>query len=103
MAYVGFEVIADDAEEAQNPSVVIPRGILISLTLVMLINMAVVFVTLGTVPWQDWRGRRQRLPTPSSTPANLGRALLSWRHCRNADHDQQFDAQRYPWSVHAGP
>lgn len=61
VAYVGFEVIADDAEEAQNPSKVIPRGILISLTLVMLINMAVVFVTLGTVPWQELAGSETAL------------------------------------------
>jgi len=52
IAYVGFEVIADDAEEAADPDRTLPRAILISLTLVMLLNIAVVSVALGTVPWQ---------------------------------------------------
>jgi len=52
-SYVGFEVIADDAEEVSNPSRNIPRGILISLTATMVVYLAVGMVTLGVVPWQE--------------------------------------------------
>ncbi len=60
-AYVGFEVIADDAEEVSNPSRNIPRGILISLTLCTLIYVTVGLVTLGTVPWQELAGSETAL------------------------------------------
>jgi len=53
VAYVGFEVIADDAEEVQNPSHTIPLGILLSLTLVLVLNVLTVLVTLGAVPWPE--------------------------------------------------
>ena len=58
IAYVGFEVIADDAEEAQNPERVLPQGILISLTLVIVINILVVLVALGTIPWSQLAGSK---------------------------------------------
>ena len=54
IAYVGFEVIADDAEEAQNPERVLPQGILISLTLVIIINIAVVLVAWARSPGKNW-------------------------------------------------
>ncbi|MHB0859250.1 MAG: amino acid permease [Anaerolineae bacterium] len=52
-AYVGFEVIADDAEEISNPNRNLPRGILISLALITVIYVLVALVTLGVVPWQE--------------------------------------------------
>jgi amino acid transporter/nucleotide-binding universal stress UspA family protein len=58
IAYVGFEVIADDAEEAQNPERVLPQGILLSLTLVIIINILVVLVALGTIPWPQLAGSK---------------------------------------------
>ncbi len=60
-AYVGFEVIADDAEEITNPSRTIPVGILVSLTLCTLIYVLVALVTLGTVPWQQLAGSETAL------------------------------------------
>lgn len=60
-AYVGFEVIADDAEEISNPSRNIPRSILISLTFCTLIYVLVGLVTLGTVPWQELAGSETAL------------------------------------------
>lgn len=60
-AYVGFEVIADDAEEVSNPSRTIPLGILISLTLCTFIYVLVGLVTLGTVPWQELAGSETAL------------------------------------------
>ena len=56
VAYVGFEVIADDAEEVTNPSRNIPWGILISLTLVIIINVLATTVTLGVIAWKDLAG-----------------------------------------------
>ncbi|MBC7264989.1 MAG: amino acid permease [Chloroflexi bacterium] len=60
-AYVGFEVIADDAEEIKDPGRNIPRGILISLTLITLIYVSAALVTLGTVPWQEVAGSETAL------------------------------------------
>ena len=50
-AYVGFEVIADDAEEITNPSRNIPIGILVSLLLTTVIYSLVSLVVIGTVPF----------------------------------------------------
>jgi len=55
-AYVGFEVIADDAEEVKNPSKNIPIAILVSLAIITLVYSLTVLVTLGTVPWQSVAG-----------------------------------------------
>jgi len=60
-AYVGFEVIADDAEEISRPSRNIPWGILLSLTFCTLIYVSVALVTLGTVPWQELAGSETAL------------------------------------------
>lgn len=55
-AYVGFEVIADDAEEVKNPSRNIPIAILVSIGLITLVYSLTVIVTMGTVPWQSVAG-----------------------------------------------
>jgi basic amino acid/polyamine antiporter, APA family len=55
-AYVGFEVIADDAEEVSNPNRNIPRAILISLTICLVVYTLVSFVTLGVVPIRELAG-----------------------------------------------
>ena len=60
-AYVGFEVIADDAEEIQRPEKNIPIAILVSLTLITLIYSTTMAVTLGTVPWQKLAGSETAL------------------------------------------
>jgi amino acid transporter/nucleotide-binding universal stress UspA family protein len=73
VAYVGFEVIADDAEEVQNPTRTIPLGILISLTLVLILNVSTVLVTLGAVPWPELA----RSPETALTDA-VQRFLPGW-------------------------
>ncbi|MBN2007456.1 MAG: amino acid permease [Anaerolineae bacterium] len=60
-AYVGFEVIADDAEEVSNPNRTIPVGILVSLTFCTLVYVTVALVTLGTVPWNELAGSETAL------------------------------------------
>ena len=71
-AYVGFEVIADDAEEVKDPSRNLPRAILGSLTLVMVIYTLVTLVTLGVIPWNEVAGSETAL-----TDA-VGRFLPGW-------------------------
>ncbi len=60
-AYVGFEVIADDAEEVTNPARTLPAAILISLVIVTLFYCTITVVTLGTVPWQQVAGSETAL------------------------------------------
>lgn len=56
VAFIGFEVIADDAEEVKHPDRNIPRGILISLTLCLILYPLISLVTLGTIPWMSLAG-----------------------------------------------
>jgi nucleotide-binding universal stress UspA family protein len=55
-AYVGFEVIADDAEEIQKPNRNIPIGILVSLGITTLVYSLVSYVTIGVIPYSDLAG-----------------------------------------------
>ena len=54
--YVGFEVIADDAEEIKNPTKNIPIAILVSLLLITVIYSLTVTVALGTMPYTQLAG-----------------------------------------------
>jgi len=60
-AYVGFEVIADDAEEITKPNKNIPIGILVSLLLTTLIYTSVSMVAIGTVPFGQLAGSETAL------------------------------------------
>ena len=60
-AYIGYEVIAHDAEEAENPSRNLPIAILVSLTLCAAAYVLVSLVTLGTVPWRQVAGSETAL------------------------------------------
>ncbi len=60
-AYVGFEVIADDAEEVTNPDRTIPWGILISLTICLVVYTTVSMVAMGTLPWFELAGSETAL------------------------------------------
>jgi len=55
-AYVGFEVIADDAEEIKNPTKNIPIAILVSLAIITLIYTLSTTVALGTLPYTELAG-----------------------------------------------
>ncbi len=56
VAFIGFEVIADDAEEIKHPDRTIPVGILLSLTALIVLYPLIGMVTLGTVPWTQLAG-----------------------------------------------
>ena len=60
-AYVGFEVIADDAEEIQKPNRNIPVGILVSLGTTTLIYSLVSYVTIGVIPYSELAGSETAL------------------------------------------
>jgi len=60
-AYVGFEIIADDAEEIRNPSRNIPIGLIAGLTIITLIYASVAYVTLGTISWHELAGSETAL------------------------------------------
>ncbi|MFO7696850.1 MAG: amino acid permease, partial [Anaerolineae bacterium] len=66
-AYIGFEIIADDAEEIKNPRRNIPLGILGSLAIITVIYVATTAVTLGTVPWYKLAGSEEALAMAART------------------------------------
>ena len=77
--YIGFEVIADDAEEVKNPNKNIPTAILISLGLITLLYALTIVVTLGTVPWQSIAGSQTALSfTISKFLPGLGVSLIGF-------------------------
>lgn len=51
--YVGFEVIADDAEEVKNPAKNLPIAIIVSLIVITVVYSATSAVALGTLPWNE--------------------------------------------------
>ncbi|MGI6366853.1 MAG: amino acid permease [Anaerolineae bacterium] len=60
-AYIGFEIIADDAEEIRDYRRNIPVGILVSLGIITLLYVSSTAVTLGTVPWTQLAGSEEAL------------------------------------------
>lgn len=60
-AYVGFEVIADDAEEVKNPTRNIPIAIMVSLTIITIVYTLTVAVALGTLPASEIAGKATAL------------------------------------------
>jgi basic amino acid/polyamine antiporter, APA family len=60
-AYVGFEVIADDAEEIREPHRIIPVGILVSLGVTTLVYTLVSLVTIGVIPYSALAGSETAL------------------------------------------
>ncbi len=59
--YVGFEVIADDAEEITNPNKNIPVAILVSLVVITLVYALTSAVALGTTFWTELAGSETAL------------------------------------------
>jgi amino acid transporter/nucleotide-binding universal stress UspA family protein len=80
VAFIGFEVIADDAEEIKDPDRNIPLGILISLTVCVVIYPLIALVTVGTIPWSELAGSELALTDavaqflPGLGPSVLGLA-----------------------------
>ncbi len=78
IAYVGFEVIADDAEEAKNPDRMLPRALIISVTVVLVVNIVMVSAALGTIPWRELAGSKTVLTdTVARTIPGWGITLMA--------------------------
>jgi len=60
-AFIGFEIVADDAEEFKRPERNIPLALLISLAVITLLYTLITLVTLGTVPWHELAGSESAL------------------------------------------
>ena len=65
--YVGFEVIADDAEEVKNPVKNIPIAIMVSLVVITVVYTAASAVALGTIPWYELAGSETALSDSIAT------------------------------------
>ncbi|MBN2046332.1 MAG: amino acid permease [Anaerolineaceae bacterium] len=59
--YVGFEVIADDAEEVKNPIRNIPIAIIVSLVVITVVYSSASAVAMGTIPWYELAGSETAL------------------------------------------
>ncbi len=51
-AYIGFDTVTVASEEARDPARTVPRAILISLAIGMVLYLGIALVTAGTVPWR---------------------------------------------------
>lgn len=79
VAYIGFEVIADDAEEVKNPNRNLPLGILLSLSLLLIVYPLVATATLGTIPWVELAGSEVALTDSiSKFLPGIGPLILSF-------------------------
>ena len=78
-AYIGFEVIADDAEEVKNPTKNIPIAILVSLVIITVVYSLTVVVTLGTLPWQTVAGSKTALSDAIRVfmPGSIGVTIIA--------------------------
>ena len=67
VSYAGVTKVASVAEEVKDPGSVLPRGILGSITLMLVLYPAIVWVIVGNLPLTDLAGN----PTPVSATAEV--------------------------------
>jgi APA family basic amino acid/polyamine antiporter len=70
-AYIGFDAVSTQAEEAKNPQRDVPIGIIASLLICTILYIAVVAVLTGMVPYQD-------LNEKAGVSSAFDRAGLGW-------------------------
>lgn len=64
-AFVGFDAVATASEEAKNPEKTVPHGIILGLSIIIVLYMAVAFVTTGIVSYKTLA----KAPNPSLSVA----------------------------------
>jgi len=52
-AYIGFDTVTVASEEAKNPTRDVPRAVVASLVIGIVVFLSAAFVTVGIVPWQN--------------------------------------------------
>ena len=57
-AYIGFDTVTVASEEAKNPVRDVPRAVIWSLIIGIVVYMAAAYVTVGIVPWKNGRPER---------------------------------------------
>ena len=76
--YVGFDIIANSAEEVKNPEKDPPRGIVGCLLIVTLLYIIVTAVLVGMVPYTEFHGQAAPVAYALATIGiNWGSALIS--------------------------
>ncbi len=76
VAYEGFELIANAAEEIQRPEVNLPRAFYASILLVVLLYVLIAVITVGTVPENELLKARDYALAVAARPA-LGQVGFS--------------------------
>ena len=76
--YVGFDIIANSAEEVKNPARDLPRGIIGCLVIVTLLYIIVTAVLVGVQPYDVYRGQAAPVAFAlAQIGINWGSALIS--------------------------
>lgn len=70
-SYIGFDAISTTAEEAENPSRDVSRGLIICLAVVSFLYISVAFVLTGMVPFKE-------IVSENAVPGALSRVGIKW-------------------------
>ncbi|WP_234121862.1 amino acid permease [Clostridium hydrogenum] len=70
-SYIGFDAISTTAEEAENPSRDVSRGLIICLAVVSFLYISVAFVLTGMVPYKE-------IISENAVPGALARVGIKW-------------------------
>lgn len=70
-SYIGFDAISTTAEEAENPSRDVSRGLIVCLIVVSLLYISVAFVLTGMVPFKE-------IISENAVPGALARVGIRW-------------------------
>jgi amino acid transporter len=75
-AYVGFELATLPASEVENPKKVIPKAIILGMSIVMIFYLSTNFIVYGVVNWQDLAATKTPLILVGITLLGSAGALL---------------------------
>ena len=76
--YVGFDIIANSAEEVKNPEKDLPRGIIGCLLMVTVLYIVVTAVLVGMIPYNEYHGQAAPVAFAlAQIGINWGSALIS--------------------------